>query len=180
MGMFSSFVALVGRLLIAFSFIVIGSGRLFDPLSASPQIAGEVLSPQVATGMGIAAIVLGIALALGIWMRFICILLAVLAFGAIIYLYRPYSDPVMQLLALQATGTIGGLLSLFAFGQTRFSYDAMRARRRVDIAGRDADIAQRDAELKARDAELRAVQNGGTVPVDPVAGAPDRRPFWRR
>ena len=172
--MVSSFIALIGRLLIAVSFIVIGSGRLFDPLSASPQIAGGTLDPAVATGMGIAAIVLGIALALGVWLRTVCILLAVLAFGAIVYLYRPYSDPVMQLLALQATGIIGGLLSLFAFGQTRYSYDAMRARRRTELA-------EKDAQLRARDVELQAARNAGSdVPVAPATAVPERRPFWQR
>ncbi len=178
--MFSSFVALVGRLLIAASFIFIGLGRLFEPTSASPRIAGGALSPDVATGMGIAAIVLGLLLALGIWMRFVCVLLAVLAFGAILYLYRPYTDPVMQLLALQAMGVMGGLLGLFAFGQTRYSYDAMRARRRGEMTEHQAEIAGRDAELRVREAELREARNAGTVPVTPAVTPAERRPFWRR
>ena len=176
--MVSSFVALIGRLLIAVSFIAIGSGRLFDPASASPQIVEGALSPQIATGFGVAAIVLGVALALGVWLRAICILLALLALGAILFLYRPLTDPLMQLLALQATGIIGGLLSLFAFGQTRYSYDAMRARRR-------SELAEKDAEIRTRDAQLQAAQNTGrdaatrdrvVAPVD----SPARRPFWRR
>lgn len=172
--MVSSFTALIGRLLIAVSFIVIGSGRLFDPLSASPQIAGGTLEPAVATGMGIAAIVLGIALALGIWLRTVCIALALLAFAAIFLLYRPYTDPVMQLLSLQATGIIGGLLSLLAFGQTRYSYDAMRARRR-------SELAAKDAELRAREAELQAARNAGTdTLVAPATPVPQRRSFWQR
>ncbi len=172
--MFSSFVALVGRLLIALSFIVIGSGRLFDPGSASPQIVDGTLEPAVATGMGIAAIVLGIALALGVLLRTVCILLGLLAFGAIVILYRPYTDPVMQLLALQATGIIGGLLSLFAFGQTRYSYDAMRARRRTELAQKDATIHERDVELQA------ARNAGSDIPVAPATAAPQRRSFWQR
>lgn len=178
--MFSSFVALVGRLLIAASFIFIGLGQLFEPSSASPQIAAGVLSPGVATGMGIAAIVLGLMLALGIMMRFVCILLALLTLGVILYLYRPYTDPVMALLSLQAMGVIGGLLGLFAFGQTRYSLDAMRARARGEHAEHRAEIAGREAELRVREAELRAARDGGTVPVTPVATPAERRPFWRR
>lgn len=166
--MVSSFIALIGRLLIAVSCIVIGSGRLFDPLSASPQIVDGTLPPAVAASMGIAAIVLGIALALGVWLRTVCILLGALAFAAIVFLYRPYTDPVMQLLALQATGIIGGLLSLFAFGQTRYSYDAMRTRRRTELA-------EKDATIRARETELRAKQQ----PAPPVA-EPAARPFWQR
>lgn len=179
--MFSSFVALIGRLLIAALFILTGAGKLLDPTAASPQIAEAALSPNVAIGIGVAEVVLGIALALGLAMRTVALLLAVLTFVSIIYLYRPYTDPVMQQMALQNVAVIGGLLCLIAFGQMHWSYDAMRARRRVDVAGRDADIAQRDAELRNREAQLRATGNTGRSDIGtPVTDPAARRPFWRR
>lgn len=109
---------------------------------------------------------LGIALALGVWLCSVCILLGALAFGAIVFLYLPFTDPEMQLLSLLATGIIGGLLSLFAFGRTHCSYDAMCAHRR-------AELAERDAQLRAKEVELRTAQTRqgvtGSLATPPTA-----------
>jgi putative oxidoreductase len=62
----------------------------------------------------------------------------------------------------------GGLLCLTALDTVRWSYDAMRERRRAEIATREAELRAHDAELRAARAEgvteaTRPVHSGETV-----------------
>ena len=75
--------------------------------------------------------------------------------------------------AMKNLAIAGGLLCLFGYGHTRWSYDALRARRRDELAAHRTQQHATDAELRAARAEGRAEATGTPDVVD-------KRPFWRR
>jgi putative oxidoreductase len=186
--MIASFMALIGRLLIAAYFVIDGAGKLVEPTAVTAVGGSGLLGDGALTGLGIAQIILGLALALGIALRTVSLLLIVVTLVIVMFILRPYTDPLVGQIALLNIALIGGLLGLFAYGQVHWSLDAIRARRREDIARRDATIAgrddqlrHRDAELSERDAQLRAVRNDGRADAVTAADVPPaQRPLGPR
>src|SRR3546814_9195474 len=81
--------------------------------------------------------------------------------------------PMQAMAAMKNLAIAGGLLCLFGYGNTRWSYDALRQRRRDELATHRAQEHATDAELRAARAEGRAEAAGAPVAIE-------KRPFWRR
>ncbi|HKX89090.1 MAG TPA: DoxX family protein [Sphingopyxis sp.] len=159
-----------GRLFIAVIFIVSGINKLIHVNDTSAMISAAGLPGSLAIPTGLFELIAGICLALGIATRLWSILLAGFVLLTILFFHREFTDPVQAMAAMKNLAIAGGLLCLFGYGHTRWSYDALRARRRDEIA---AQQHATDAELHAARAEDRAEAISAPVLVK-------KRPFWRR
>ena len=154
----------IGRLFIAVIFVVSGINKLIHVTDTNAMISAAGLPSGLAIPTGLFELVAGVCLALGIATRLWSVLLTGFVLLTILFFHREFTDPMQAMMAMKNLAIAGGLLCLFGYGHTRWSYDAMRARRR-------GEIAQHDAELRAARAEGRAE----AVDAPVVA----RRPWWR-
>lgn len=163
----------IGRLFIALIFIVSGINKLIHVNDTNAMIAAAGLPAGIAIPVGLFELVAGACIALGIATRLWSILLALFVLATILFFHREFTDPVQAMAAMKNLAIAGGLLCLFGYGHTRWSYDALRARRRDELAVHRAQAQASEAELRAARAEGRADA------IDaPVVTA--RRPWWRR
>lgn len=163
----------IGRLFIAVIFIVSGINKLIHVADTNAMISAAGLPSGLAIPTGLFELVAGVCLALGIATRLWAILLAGFVLLTILFFHREFTDPMQAMAAMKNLAIAGGLLCLFGYGHTRWSYDALRARRR-------GEIAQHDAELRAREAELRAARAEGRAEAVDTPVVVEKRPFWRR
>lgn len=163
----------IGRLFIAVIFIVSGINKLIHVSDTSAMISGAGLPGALAIPTGLFELIAGICIALGIAVRLWSILLAGFVLATILFFHREFTDPMQAMAAMKNLAIAGGLLSLFGYGNTRWSYDALRQRRRDEMATHKAQQQAAEAELRAARAEGRAEVTGQTVVIE-------KRPFWRR
>lgn len=152
--------AVIGRLLLAFMFVISGIQKLADQPALNAMLGATGLPNNMAMAVGIFEIVAGLLLAVGLMTRLVSLLLLVFIAGGIFFLHNRFGDPIQLQLALKDLAIMGGLLMTFAYGQMRGSYDYMRERRRTH-----------DAELRAARAEGRA-EGATEVPRTVVNPAP--------
>ena len=163
----------IGRLFISLIFIVSGINKLIHVNDTNAMITAAGLPAGLAIPTGLFELIAGICIALGIAVRLWSILLAGFVLATILFFHREFTDPMQAMAAMKNLAITGGLLCLFGYGHTRWSYDALRARRRDELAAHRAKQHATDAELRAARAESRAE----------AVGTPDvvaKRPFWRR
>lgn len=164
----------IGRLFIAVIFIVSGINKLIHVNDTTAAISAVGLPGALAIPTGLFELIAGVCIALGIAVRLWSVLLAGFVLATILFFHREFTDPVQAMAAMKNLAIAGGLLSLFGYGHTRWSYDALRQRRRDEIATRDAQLRAAEAEVRTARAEGRAeAAVGETVVVE-------KRPFWRR
>ncbi len=163
----------IGRLFIAVIFIVSGINKLIHISDTSALIASSGLPDELAIPVGLFELIAGVCIALGIAVRLWSILLASFVLATILFFHREFTDPVQAMAAMKNLAIAGGLLCLFGYGHTRWSYDALRAKRRDELAAHRAEAHATEAELRAARAEGRAEAVGAPVVVE-------KRPFWRR
>ncbi|MBA4752853.1 MAG: DoxX family protein [Sphingopyxis sp.] len=163
----------IGRLFIAVIFIVSGINKLIHISDTSALIASSGLPDGLAIPVGLFELIAGVCIALGIAVRLWSILLAGFVLATILFFHREFTDPVQAMAAMKNLAIAGGLLCLFGYGHTRWSYDALRAKRRDELAAHRAEAHATEAELRAARAEGRAEAVGAPVVVE-------KRPFWRR
>lgn len=159
----------IGRLFIAVIFLVSGINKLIHVDSTNALIVGSGLPENLAIFVGIFELLAGAGIALGFATRLWAVLLAGFVLLTILFFHREFTDPVQATAAMKNLAIAGGLLCLFGYDQTRWSYDALRARRR-DERSRSA------AEQRAVEAELRAARAEGRLEgADLSLGAPAAR-----
>ena len=163
----------IGRLFIAVIFIISGINKLIHVNDTNAMISAAGLPGGLAIPTGLFELVAGVCLALGIATRPWSILLAAFVLLTILFFHRDFTDPMQAMAAMKNLAIAGGLLCLFGYGNTRWSYDALRQRRRDELATQRAQQHATDAELRAARAEGRAEAAGAQVMVE-------KRPFWRR
>src|SRR3546814_15482888 len=66
-----------------------------------------------------------------------------------LFFHREFTDPMQAMAAMKNLAIAGGLLCLFGYGNTRWSYDALRQRRRDELATHRAQEHATDDELRA-------------------------------
>lgn len=175
----STIAAVLGRILIALLFVVSGITKLMDPGPAAAMLQSAGLSPVLAFPAALFEILVGLALALGMVTRLASLLLAGFTVLTILFFHNQFADPAQLPTILLHVALVGGLLGVFAHSQVWWSLDALRARRREDLAARDADARAREAELRAERAEGRAEARGTTVVTPEGAAVQPRRWFWQ-
>ena len=170
----SMIAAVVGRFLLAFMFIVSGVQKIADPTATAGMLEATNLPATLAVPTGIFELIAGLLLAIGLMCRLVAIMLAVFVALTIFFFHNEFTDPIQGTLAMKNVAIIGGLLTVFAYGQMRGSYDYLRLRSKT-----------RDAELRAARAEGRAeaVEHGTTTVVTDanheVTEVRPKRPWWR-
>ena len=164
----------IGRLFISVIFIVSGINKLIHVNDTNAMITATGLPAGLAIPTGLFELIAGVCIALGIAVRLWSVLLAGFVLATILFFHREFTDPVHAMAAMKNLAIAGGLLCLFGYGHTRWSYDALRQRRRDELATQRAQQHATDAELRAARAEGRAEAAGAPVVVE------KRRPFWRR
>jgi putative oxidoreductase len=162
----------IGRLFIAVIFVVSGINKLIHVADTNAMISAAGLPAGLAIPTGLFELVAGVCIALGIATRLVSILLAGFVLLTVLFFHREFTDPMQAMAAMKNLAIAGGLLCLFGYGHTRWSYDALRQRRRDELAKHNAEARLTEAELRAARAEGRAEAVGAPVAV--------KRPFWRR
>jgi putative oxidoreductase len=143
----------VGRLMIALLFLVSGANKLVDIPGTDAMIQSVGLPDGMGLIVGLFEVVAGLALLLGFATRFFAILLAVFCLLSAFFFHNNFADPVQAAMLLKNVAIAGGLLCLTALNTVRWSYDAMRERRREELARIDAESRMHEAELRAARAE---------------------------
>lgn len=146
----------IGRIFIAVIFVVSGINKLIHVNDTNAMITAAGLPGGLAVPTGLFELIAGICIALGIFTRLFSLLLAGFTLLTILFFHREFGDPTQAAQAMKNLAMAGGLLCLFGYGQTRWSYDAMRQRRRDELAVRDAERHATEADLRAARAEGRA------------------------
>ncbi len=146
----------VGRIFIAVIFVVSGINKLIHVADTNAMISSTGLPAGLAVPTGLFELIAGICIAMGIFTRLFSVLLAGFTLLTILFFHREFTDPVQAAQAMKNLAIAGGLLCLFGYGQTRWSYDAMRQRRRDELALREAQQQATEADLRAARAEGRA------------------------
>jgi Predicted membrane protein len=164
----------IGRLFIAVIFLVSGINKLIHVSDTNAMIAAAGLPGGLAVPTGLFELLAAVCLIFGVATRLWSILLAGFVLLTILFFHREFTDPVQAMAAMKNLAIAGGLLCLFGYGQTRWSYDALRQRRRDEHARYEAERRASEAELRAARAEGRAEVAGESAVIV------EKRPFWRR
>lgn len=148
-----TFLAFIGRLLIALLFVVSGVNKLIDPVGTAEMLGAAGLPTGLAVPTGLFELVAALALVFGVLTRLFAILLAGFCLLAALFFHNDVTDPMQAAMFLKDVAIAGGLLCLTAVDSLRWSYDAMRNKRRAEIAAHDAEESRHAAELRAARAE---------------------------
>ena len=162
----SSIVAAIGRIFIAFMFVVSGTVTLMTLDQAETMNTSVGLPSGLAIPVGVFELVVGFCLAIGLMTRLSAILLAAFVGLATLFFHNRFTDPVHGVQAIKNLAIIGGLLAVFAQSQMRWSYDVMRRARRHDAILHNAEEKIHAGELRVARME-GAADPVGTPPVPP-------------
>ena len=154
----STIAAVIGRLLLAAMFIVSGLQKLADPGPTAQMLSATNLPASLALPTGVFEVVAGLLLAIGLMTRLVAIVLFVFVGLTIFFFHNQFTDPLQGTLALKNLAIIGGLLSVFAYGQVRGSYDYMRAQRKAHNA--EVRAAHAEGKLEGATTQTTVVKDG--------------------
>jgi putative oxidoreductase len=167
----TTLLAFVGRLMIALLFIVSGANKLFDIAGTQQMIASVGLPASLALPTGLFEVIAGLALVFGVLTRLFALLLAAFCLLAAFFFHNNFVDPTQAAMLLKNIAIAGGLLCLTGLDTARWSYDALRRRRRDELAARDAEQRAHDAEVRAARAEgAAAATRSGEVETSTIQG----------
>lgn len=142
----STLLAFVGRVLIALLFIVSGLNKFADISGTATMIGSVGLPAGLAWPVAAFEVIAGVALVVGVFTRFFALLLAAFCVLTAFFFHNDFLDPLQAAMLLKNLAVAGGLLCLCAVDSLRWSYDAMRDRRRDELARRDAELRAAHAE----------------------------------
>lgn len=170
----------VGRLMLALLFLVSGANKLMDISGADAMIRSVGLPGGLGLMTGLFEVIGGLALVFGIATRLVAVLLAAFCLVTAFFFHTDFADPVQAAMLLKNVAVAGGLLCLTALDNVRWSYDAMRTRRRAELAELKAEHRTNEAEVRAARAEGAAAA-AGTAAGDTVltpTGTVARKRRW--
>lgn len=177
----TTLLAFVGRLMLALLFLVSGANKLMDISGTDAMIRSAGLPGGLALITGLFEVIAGLALVFGVATRLFAVLLAGFCLLAALFFHNNVADPMQAANFLKNIAIAGGLLSLTALDSIRWSFDAMRARRRAEIAEVDAEHRAHDAEVRAARAEGAATATRSAFGSEPAVagdGTVVRRRRW--
>jgi putative oxidoreductase len=129
----TDFLLLAGRVLLGWSFLALGYGKLVNIPMITTSFASMGLAPAgpLAWLAGFVQVILGAALILGIATRYagLASFVWALASIAIVQRYPASEAPAIYQSVLKNIAIMGGALYAFAIGAGRYSLDALFARR---------------------------------------------------
>lgn len=163
----TTLLAFVGRLMIALLFLVSGANKLMDLSGTDAMIQSVGLPGGLAVVVGLFEVVAGLMLVFGVATRLVAVVLAGFCLVSAFFFHNNFADPMQMAMMLKNIAIAGGLLGLTALDSVRWSYDAIRERRRAELETFRAENRAHDAEVRAARAEGAAAATH-TEPV--VAG----------
>ena len=124
----SSYLAALGRLLIAVIFIVSGVGKILAPAMTQGYIAAAGLPSPLAAYLIAIAVELGggTLLILGFQTKFVAIALAIFSVATAVGFHHDFANQDQLIHFLKNLSMAGGLLQVAAFGPGTLSIDARR------------------------------------------------------
>jgi putative oxidoreductase len=129
MNQLTSYVPILGRVLLAAIFLLSGVGKLLDPAGTIGYINAVSLPlPQV--GYALAVIVeigAGLLLIAGYQTRVAALSLAAFTLLAAVFFHNAFTDQNQFIHFMKNVAIVGGLLQVAIFGAGRLSMDARRA-----------------------------------------------------
>lgn len=152
----STIAAVIGRVLIALIFVLSGIQKLIDPAPAAQMLASTNLPEALARPTGAFELIAGLMLAVGMLTRLVALLLAGFCLVTVFFFHNQFTDPVQGTMALKNLAMAGGLFAVFAYGQVKGTFDAVREERK-----------RHKAELKAAHATGEA--RGATRAAKPIS-----------
>lgn len=148
----SSIAALIGRIFLSALFILQGLGKLMyqspynEAYANNPHLDWIAAPGAMAVPLGVFELVIGILILLGFFTRLSAIVAAIYAVLTAIYLHLGnMSDPIHQQLLLMWLAVAGGLMMLFAYGNTRGSLDRLREKKPKEVIVERDHYIERDA-----------------------------------
>jgi putative oxidoreductase len=179
----TTLLAVFGRLMIALLFLVSGANKLMDLAGTNAMIASVGLPGGLAVLVGLFEVAAGLALVFGVATRATAVVLAVFCLATAFFFHNDVTDPMQSAMLLKNVAIAGGLLALTALDTVRWSYDAMRARRRAEVAELRAEHRANEAEVRAARAEgaadvRRGLGDGALVTNDATVGTVVRKRRW--
>jgi putative oxidoreductase len=169
----TTLLAFIGRLMIALLFLISGANKLMDIAGTDQMIRAVGLPGGLAVAVGLFEIIAGLALVVGVATRLFAVLLALFCLAAAFFFHNRFTDPIQAAMLLKNIAIAGGLLCLTALDNVRWSYDAMRARRRAELAELRAEHRTHDAEVRAARAEGAAAATQQAQQEGHAVVAPD-------
>ena len=157
----SKIAAIIGRILIAFIFIVSGITKLTQVAGTEQMLQSAGLPGGLAIPVGAFELIVGAMLAIGFAVRLASLLLFVFVGLTIIIAHSQVTDPMQAAMAMKNLAIMGGLLLAFAHSQMWSHYYAIDRERKGELAARDAERRAHDAELRAARAEALAEARRG-------------------
>lgn len=136
--MFSGLFAFVGRIMLAFMFIVSGAMKLGDISGTGQYMAAAGLPANLALPAALFELAGGIMIVLGIFTRLTALVFAAFCLLTALLFHRETAEPMQAIMAMKNVAIAGGFLCLFAQAQARWSLDSLRQRRRDEIIARNA------------------------------------------
>lgn len=124
--------AFIGRILLALIFVVSGIEKVMAPSGTIAYIASAGVPAAGLAYAGAAALEClgGLALLVGWQVRWCALLLAIFTVVAALVFHHALADQNQAIHFLKNLAMAGGLLQLYAFGNTAWSVDARRSRQR--------------------------------------------------
>ena len=124
----TAFIQPLGRMMLAFIFILAGVGKIMDPAGTMGYMQSAGL-PTILLWPTIALEVLGgLAVAVGFKTRYAAFALAAFSILAAIIFHTNFADQMQMILFLKNIAMAGGLLLLAVGGKTAFSIDNRRTK----------------------------------------------------
>lgn len=180
----NTLLAFIGRLMIALLFLISGANKLMDVAGTDAMIRAVGLPGGLAVVTGLFEIIAGLALVIGVATRFFAVVLAFYCLVTAFFFHNNFVDPIQAAMLLKNVAIAGGLLCLTALDNVRWSYDALRVRRRAELAELRAENRVHEAEMRAARAEgaaaatRTAATDGETVVADDGTVVRKRRWFF--
>ncbi len=133
----SSVAALAGRILLSLLFLLSGLQKLFTLDAVGTYAASAGLPASLALPAALFEIVAGLFVLTGLMTRLTALALAAFCLLTALLFHNRVDDPAQAVQALKNIAIAGGFLMLFAYGNTRSSFDTYRQGRRDALRDRD-------------------------------------------
>lgn len=143
--MISGLFAFIGRVLLAFVFVISGAMKLTDIPGTGAYMASVGMPSSLALPAALFEIIGGLMIVFGVFTRLTALAFAVFCLLTALLFHRETADPMQAAMAFKNIAIAGGFLCLFAYDQKSWSFDSYRTRKRREADARVAAVSDHPA-----------------------------------